>query len=52
MWNKSKLDFDQLRTEIKVMSVRSQLYKLLRDELSLLGHWKNLKRGKPRRFKA
>lgn len=49
MWNKSKLDFEQLRAEIKAMSARSGLYKLLRDELLKLDHWKNLPRGNPRK---
>jgi hypothetical protein len=46
MWHKSKLDLEQLRREIRVMSVRSKLYKLLEDELNQLGHWKHLRRGK------
>lgn len=51
MWHKSKLDHKQLRIEIREMSVRSQLYKLLEDELNKLGHWKQLRRGKPTGFK-
>jgi len=47
MWNKSKIDFEQLRKEIKVMSVRSELYKVLRDELTKIGFWKKRQRGKP-----
>jgi hypothetical protein len=33
------------------MSVRSKLYKLLEEELGKLGHWKQLRRGKPTGFK-
>jgi len=46
MRKKSKIDLDQLRIEIRVMSVRSKLHKLLVEELSALGHWKQLPRGK------
>jgi hypothetical protein len=46
MWKKSKLDLQQLQTEIRTMSPRSKLYKLLVAELSSLGHWKQLRRGK------
>jgi hypothetical protein len=48
MWNKSKLDLEQLRVEIRCMSVRSNLYKLLRDELTVLCHWKGKARGNPK----
>ena len=46
MWKKSRLDLEQLRIEIRSMSPRSKLYKLLVEELSSLGHWKFLTRGK------
>lgn len=52
MWNKSKLDLDQLRKEIRVMSIRSKLYKLLEEELTQLDHWKQRRRGKPTGFKG
>jgi alkylated DNA repair dioxygenase AlkB len=48
---KSKIDLEQLRKELKRLTVRRQLYKVLKEELTLQGHWKQLKRGKPRRFK-
>jgi hypothetical protein len=47
MWNKSKINHEQLQKEIAEMSPRSKLYKLLQNELTKLGHWKQLKRGKP-----
>lgn len=47
MWNKSKIDLNQLRKEVQLMSCRSELYNLLRDELTKLGHWKQKPRGKP-----
>lgn len=48
---KSRIDFVRLRYEIQNMTWRSELYKVLKDELNKQGHWKALKRGKPRRFK-
>jgi hypothetical protein len=47
MWKKSKINQEQLRAEIREMSPRSNLYRLLKTELAGLGHWKQLKRGKP-----
>ena len=47
-WNKSKIDHEQLRKEIQTMSVRSRLFKLLREELGKLGHWKQKPRGNPK----
>lgn len=41
------IDLDELRSEIRGMSVRSKLYKLLKEELSVRGWWKNRARGKP-----
>lgn len=46
----SKLDLDLLAQQIRTMSLRSELYKLLKQELSLRGWWKNRKRGKPGHF--
>lgn len=45
-----KLDLDLLARQIRTMSVRSELYKLLKQELGLRGWWKNRKRGKPGAF--
>jgi hypothetical protein len=47
MWNKSKIDLKQLEYELKHLKSTQRLYKLLRDELSRQGHWRNLPRGKP-----
>ena len=44
---KTKIDLEQLRLEIRSLNPDKQLYFVLRDELSRLGHWKQLKRGKP-----
>lgn len=51
MWNKSKIDLEQLAIELRQLKPTQKLYKVLKEELSVIGHWKNLKRGKPRRFK-
>jgi hypothetical protein len=37
----------RLRVGIRSMTRDSRLYKLLRDELSLRGNWKQMRRGKP-----
>lgn len=44
---KSKIDLKQLRTEIRKMTFRRQLYQVLKEELTKLGWWKQRKRGKP-----
>jgi len=44
---KSKINLNQLRIEIQYMTVRRQLYKVLKEELTKLGYWKKRKRGKP-----
>lgn len=43
----NKIDYEQLRQEIRTMQRWSPLYKLLKTELGLLGFWKNRKRGDP-----
>lgn len=43
MW--SKIDLLQLRHEIRKMRWNTKLYKALKEELSILGHWKNKPRG-------
>jgi protein associated with RNAse G/E len=45
--NKTKLDLEQLRQEIRDLNYNKELYAVLREELTKLGHWKQLKRGKP-----
>lgn len=47
--NQKKIDMDVLRQEVRGMSVRSELYKVLKQELSALGWWKNRRRGKQRK---
>jgi hypothetical protein len=46
-WSKTKIDLEQLRKEIRVMSRDSRLYKLLQEELIGVGHWKQKRRGNP-----
>jgi hypothetical protein len=41
------IDYDELETELKVMTPRSRLYQVLKKHLSLQGRWKASKRGKP-----
>ena len=45
------LDLDRLRAEIRVMKRSHVLYRLLKQELTALGHWKNKVRGNGGRFK-
>ena len=45
--DKTKIDLEQLTVEIRELNPRKSLYKVLKEELGKLGHWKNLKRGKP-----
>jgi len=44
---KSQINLNQLRIEIQRMTVRQELYHVLKEELTELGYWKNRKRGKP-----
>jgi protein associated with RNAse G/E len=44
---KTKLDLEQLRQEIRELTYNKELYEVLREELTKIGHWKQLKRGKP-----
>lgn len=41
------INLSELRQAIRNMTRQQAIYKLLRDELSLQGHWKQRKRGKP-----
>jgi hypothetical protein len=41
------INFDKLRDAIQTMTPRQAIYKLLKEELSKRGNWKNLPRGKP-----
>ena len=41
------VDLVKLKQELKVLTRRKALYKALKEELSLLGYWKNKTRGNP-----
>lgn len=41
------IDYDELEQELKSMTPRSRLYKLLKKHLTIHGRWRNAKRGKP-----
>jgi hypothetical protein len=38
-------NLDKLRTQIREMRYKDPLYRLLKEELSKQGHWKNKPRG-------
>lgn len=46
MTDKTLIDFPQLVYEIRHMTPRRKLWKVLRTELKRLHHWKDLPRGK------
>jgi hypothetical protein len=43
------VDLDQLSTEIRSMTRRTQIYRVLKTELSAKGYWKSLPRGDPKK---
>ncbi len=43
----SKVDLVQLAKEIRQLNRHQKLYRVLRDELSKIGHWKQRVRGNP-----
>ena len=43
----TKLDLNQLKLEIQNLKYDQKLYKVLKDELSAIGHWKAKPRGNP-----
>ena len=43
----SRLNIEQLVKEIKQLERHQVLYRVLKQELSLLGYWKNRQRGDP-----
>ena len=47
---KESVSIDDLARQIRTMSVRSNLYRMLKTELSARGWWKNRPRGKPGKF--
>jgi len=45
----SKVDIEQLREGIRVMTRHHLLYRVLKEELSARGWWKNKERGNPQK---
>lgn len=45
----NSLNLEELAEAIRSMTRRQALYKVLRDELSKKGYWKNLPRGNPKK---
>ncbi len=43
------IDIGNLRTAIQNMTPQTQFYKILKEELTALGHWKNKPRGNARK---
>jgi hypothetical protein len=43
------IDLNILRQEIINLTPRKKLFKVLKEELSVLGYWKNQRRGNPKR---
>jgi len=43
----TKIDIAQLRKEIRSLNRHQLLYRVLRDELARIGHWKMQARGDP-----
>ncbi len=39
---------EELRKSIRKMNRHQTLYRVLKEELSRLGHWRNLPRGNPK----
>lgn len=42
------IDLEELRQAIKNMTRQQGIYRVLRDELSLMGYWHKLPRGNPK----
>lgn len=47
----TRIDLEQLRKEIRALTRRDALYRVLKEELSKLGHWKQKPRGNGGGFK-
>ncbi len=45
---RTKLNYDRLRLEIRNMNRQKMIYKVLKEELSVLGFWRNRERGNPK----
>jgi len=43
------IDLEALKEELNHLKPRTKLFKLLKNELSVLGYWKNRARGNPRK---
>ena len=43
----TKINLNQLRLEIRTLKRHQVLYRVLRDELKKLGHWRYKQRGDP-----
>jgi len=41
------VNIEDLRQEIRGISRRKRLFKVLKEELSVLGYWRNKSRGNP-----
>jgi protein associated with RNAse G/E len=44
---KSEIDLEKLRSEIRELKWGTQLYRVLKEELSKIDHWKQQGRGDP-----
>lgn len=38
-----------IRAEVRQMTPRSRIYRILKEELSVLGYWRNRPRGNPKK---
>ncbi len=47
--DKTKLDLEQLRIEIRSLTNRKLLYRVLKEELTKIDHWKQQQRGDHRK---
>ena len=45
----TKIDLEQLDKELQVLKRHQPLYRIIRDRLKELGHWRYLKRGDPKK---
>ena len=48
----TKIDLNQLRKEIRKLNRNKALYRVLKEELSVIDHWKNKPRGDPKKAYA
>ena len=48
----TKIDLNQLRKEIRTLNRHKALYRVLKEELSAIDHWKNNPRGDPKKAYA